>query len=134
MHNILLVLTPCPNQFVFSPKISPYAYVSTKCHKGVPPYRLYKGLRKKIALDFSLLIILNSDIHTGTAQKTDNGLLFLMLLAFNNNNISFEIEDLNVQTETSTMQAWLSLAAQCSSLTIMHTATHGNFTPLLQPR
>ena len=39
--------------------------------------------------------------------------------------------------ETSTMWAWLSLAAQCSSLTIcilQPFATHGNFTPLLQPR
>jgi len=42
------------------------AHVSTKCHKGVPLCRLYKGLRRKLALDFSLLIILNLDIHTGT--------------------------------------------------------------------
>ena len=53
--------------------------VLTKYRKGVPPCLLYKVPRRQIALDFSRLIGLNSDIHTGTTQKTDNGLLFLML-------------------------------------------------------
>jgi len=40
----------------------------------MPPVQRSK--EKARILDFSLLIILNLDIHTGTTWTTDNGLLF----------------------------------------------------------
>src|SRR4051794_34922033 len=81
---------------------SSHTYVSTKWHKGVPPCRLYKGLRRKIALDFSRLIILNLDIHTWTTWKTDNGLLFYAL-SIQQKKYSHKRLRISVQTEISTM-------------------------------
>ena len=86
--------------------------VFTKYHKGVPPCLLYKGPG-----DFSQLFG-----HPCREDK-ENRLWTPLINALSNSTTIFLMRDLriSVQAETFTMCAWLQLAAQCSSLTFMHT-------------